>query len=225
MIPAFTRNSTLVTDHTDRLADHIDQRVQLHDIAWEDYEQLVTSRGDQCGVRVTYLEGALELMAPSIYHESLKTRLARLLETYAETVGIELEGYGSWTVKSQPRARGFEADECYIIGPIEEPPEIPDIAIEVVWTSGGIDKLEVYRGLGVPEVWMWQAGSLRFFLLQEDGYLTGTRSRLLPDLDPALIARCMAQKSQTRAVRALRSALGESNERVGWTKPAPGRRA
>jgi hypothetical protein len=32
------------------------------------------------------------------------------------------------------------------------PPQVPDIAIEVVWTSGGIDKLEVYRGLDVPEV-------------------------------------------------------------------------
>ncbi|WP_133510945.1 Uma2 family endonuclease [Candidatus Thiosymbion oneisti] len=213
MIPALTQDSALVTDQMDRLADHIDQRVHLHDIAWEDYERLVAARGDQCGVRVTYLEGELELMAPSIHHESLKTRLARLVEAYAETVGIELEGYGSWTVKSEPQARGFEADECYVIGPIEELPEIPDIAIEVVWTSGGIDKLEVYRGLGVPEVWAWQAGSLRFFLLQGDGYLTGTRSRLLPDLDPALIARCMAQESQTRAVRALRSALGEKIER------------
>jgi len=67
--------------------------------------------------------------------------------------------------------------------------------------------------LGVPEVWMWQAGSLRFFLLQEDNYLTGTRSRLFPGLDPALIACCIAQESQTRSVRALRSALvRESSE-------------
>ena len=54
---------------------------------------------------------------------------------------------------------------------------------------------------------------MRFFLLQEDQYLTSTRSRLLADLDPALIARCMAKKSQTKAVRALRSALSEIVER------------
>ncbi len=90
MIPTLTQDSALVTDHIDRLADHIDQRVHLHAIAWEDYERLVAARGDQCSMRVTYLKGELELMAPSIHHESLKTRLARLLEAYAETVGIEL---------------------------------------------------------------------------------------------------------------------------------------
>lgn len=190
MIPVLIQDSTPVVDH-------MDQRVRLHDIAWEDYERLLAARGDQCGVRVTYLEGELEFMTPSIDHESRKTRLARLLEAYAETVGIELEGFGSWTVKSEPRARGVEADECYIVGPITETPQRPDIAIEVIWTSGGLDKLEVYRGLEVSEVWIWQGGVLRFFLFQEDQYLTSTRSRLLADLDPALIARCMAQRSQT----------------------------
>jgi len=200
MIPASTQSSAPV-------ADRIDQRIRLHGIGWEDYVQLLAARGDQCGVRVTYLEGELELMNPSVDHESLKTRLGRLLEAYADELGIELEGFGSWTVRSQERERGVEADECYILGPIAEMPEIPDIAIEVVWTTGGIDKLAVYRGLGVPEVWIWQEGSLRFFLLQEDGYLAGARSRLLADLDPALIARCMAEASQTEAVRALRAAL------------------
>jgi len=127
--------------------------------------------------------------------------------------GIELEGFGSWTLKSQPERRGAEADECYLMGPILEMPPMPDIAIEVIWTSGGIDKLEVYRGLGVPEVWIWQGGALRFFLLEETRYLGSTRSRLLPGLDPALIVRCMGEPSQTAAVRALRAALrGERDD-------------
>ena len=45
--------------------------------------------------------------------------------------------------------RGVEPDECYCLGTLAE---IPDIAIEIALTSGGIDKLEVYRGLQVPEV-------------------------------------------------------------------------
>ena len=136
--------------------EHIDQRVRLHDIDWEGYESFLTLRGEQGGTRVTYLDGELELMSPSINHELLKKTLARLLETYAEERGIELNGYGSWTVKSAGTKRGVEADECYVVGLRDAPPEIPDIAIEVVWTSGGIDKLEVYRGLGVPEVWFWR---------------------------------------------------------------------
>ncbi len=188
--------------------DNLDQRVCLHDIAWADYEALLAARGDQPGVRVTYLEGELELMTPSVHHESLKTRLARLVEAYAEEAGIALEGFGSWTVKSPATRRGAEVDECYVIGPFTELPEIPDVAIEVVWTRGGIDKLEVYRGLGVREVWVWQDGGLRFFLLQDGAYLAATRSGLLPGLDPGLIAQCMEAPSQTEALKRLRAALG-----------------
>ncbi len=193
---------------TQPLSDSLDQRVCLHDIAWADYESLLAARGDQPGVRVTYLDGELELMTPSVHHESLKTRLARLVEAFAEEAGIALEGFGSWTLKSQTKRRGAEADECYVIGPIATLPEVPDIAIEVVWTRGGIDKLEVYRGLGVREVWVWQDGGLRFDLLQDGAYLAATRSDLLPGLDPGLIARCMEAPSQTEALKRLRAALG-----------------
>lgn len=51
-------------------------------------------RGEQSGTRVAYLHGELELMSPSIKHELLKM-LARLLGSYAEERGIELNGYGS----------------------------------------------------------------------------------------------------------------------------------
>jgi Uma2 family endonuclease len=204
MIPALNHPPTI-------LVEHIDQRVRLHDISWEGYESFLALRGEQSGARVTYWNGELELMSPSINHEIFKKTLARLLEAYAEERGIELNGYGSWTVKSAKDKLGVEADECYVVGLRDAEPTIPDIAIEVVWTSGGIDKLEVYRGLRVSEVWFWQKSALRFFVLQDQGYLASARSRLLPDLDPALIARCMGEPSQTQAVRALRAALRDAD--------------
>lgn len=206
MQPAFVPYSGLESPH-------LDQRVQLHGISWSDYESLLVMRGEHSGVRITYLEGELELMTPSIDHEALKKQLARLLEAYAEERDLELEGYGSWTVKSASTERGVEADECYVVGPRATPPERPDLSIEVIWTSGGIDKLEVYRGLGVPEVWFWQEGSLRFHILHGDVYMPSSRSRLLPELDPALIVRFMGEVSQTQAVRAYRAALRESSTR------------
>ena len=189
------------------MPEAIDQRVRLHGISWADFEALLAARGDQPGVRVTYLCGELELMTPSVHHESLKTRLARIVEFYAEEIGIPLEGFGSWTLRSEARRRGAEADECYVIGPIDGDPELPDLAIEVVWTSGGIDKLEVYRGLGVPEVWIWQDGRLGFHLLRDGIYHQAARSAVLAQMDPALIVRCMAESSQTDAIRRLRSEL------------------
>ena len=193
-------------------AAHGDQRVRLHDVGWREYESLLTIRGEQSGVRLTYLEGELELMRPSIEHEALKTRLARLLEAYAEERGIELEGYGSWTVKSEDRQRGAEADECYVLGTPATSPQAPDLAIAVVWTSGGIDKLEVYRGLGVAEVWFWRDGGLRFFILQGERHVGATRSGLLPGLDPELLARFMTGATQTQAARAYRAALRDQEQ-------------
>nr|VFJ64413.1 MAG: Putative restriction endonuclease [Candidatus Kentron sp. FW] len=185
----------------------IDQRVMLHGINWQDYEALLAMRGDSGGTRVTYLKGEVEFMSPSIDHELFKTRLARLLEAYAEERDIELEGYGSWTVRKEVKERGVEADECYSVGPRKGRPEIPDISIEVVWTGSGIDKLEVYRGLEIPEVWFWKDGALHFHILRHGNYELAPRSVLLPELDPALLCRFMTGTSQTQAVRAYRQAL------------------
>jgi Uma2 family endonuclease len=184
-----------------------DQHVVMHALRWQDYETLLAIRGDRATPRLTYLEGDLELMTPALEHETAKTLLGRLIETYAEERGLDLQGCGSWTVRAPAKGRGVEPDECYVLGVWTEPPAVPDLAIEVVWTSGGIDKLEVYRGLGVPEVWFWQNSALRIHHLEDDAYVERPRSRLLPDLDPNLIVRFMGYRSQIQAVQGLRAAL------------------
>jgi len=188
-----------------------DQRVTLHGVSWEQYEALLEMRGDGSSLRVTYLEGELELMSPSEDHKFDKKTLARLIEAYAEEAGIKINGYGSWTVKRKSVRRGAEADECYILGPRVTTLTRPDFVIEVVRTSGGIDKLAVYQSLEVPEVWFWQQGKLEFHRLVGDNYVLATRSELImPGLDPALIGHCMQVPDQDDAVRALRAAMRTS---------------
>lgn len=184
-----------------------DQRVLLWGAQWADYERLQELRGEGAVPRLTYLDGVLELMTPSVYHEGDKTRLGRLIEAWAEEADVPLEGFGSWTLKAEAKQRGAEADECYVLGPLEGEPALPDFVIEVVRTSGGIDKLAVYRGLGVPEVWFWQRRQLSFFALAEDGYHRVERSRFVPGLDLDLIKSCMDAPTQTEAVRQLRRAM------------------
>ena len=184
----------------------VDQRVILHGMSWQAYEAILAWRGESSGIRLTYLEGALELMSPAWRHESDKKLLARLLEAWAEETNTLLEGGGSWTVKDPSVERGAEADECYLVGRVE-PGNAPDIAIEVVWTSGGIDKLEVWRKLGAREVWIWKNGALSFHVLRGERYVRKDRSERLPKLDPALITRCMGAASQTEAVKQLRRAM------------------
>ncbi|KYF51660.1 hypothetical protein BE04_01100 [Sorangium cellulosum] len=183
-----------------------DQHVILHGMTWKDYEILLAVRGDRAGVRMYYLNGAIELMSPSRSHEGVKTTIARLLEAYCDERGIELSGYGAWTLRNAPKERGAEPDECYIVGDTNK--EVPDLAIEVVWTHGGLDKLEIYRGLGVPEVWVWdREEGLRVFALSDERVEPRARSAFLPELDPAWLAGFLEQPTQSQAVRALRAAL------------------
>ena len=183
----------------------------LHGVTWNGLENILAARGDEAGVRITYHEGELELMSPSRSHEFVKTLLGRLLEVYAEEAGIELEGYGSWTIKKRAAESAAEPDECYVVGAREA--DAPDIAVEVVWTGGGIGKLAVYGQLGVREILYWHDNHLRLFSLGKDGrYRPAKRSRFLPGLDLNLVERCLTESSQTRAVRRFRAALrGERN--------------
>src|SRR5437870_43161 len=108
-----------------------DQRVTLHDVTWSDFELILQIRGDRAGVRMTYLNGVLELMTPSVDHEGIKTTIGRLLEAYAEEKGLPFNGFGSWTLKNARRARALEPDECYSLSLGR--PTRPDLAIEVVF--------------------------------------------------------------------------------------------
>jgi Uma2 family endonuclease len=195
-----------VTSNPRNAASTYDHRVTLHGVTWEQYEALLAIRGDGAGVRMAYLEGELELMSPSRSHESIKKFLARLLEAYAEEKGLELNGFGSMTLRNRPKERGVEPDECYELG---GPKESPDIAIEVVWTSGGLDKLEIYKALGVREVWIWRDGHIEVHALRSEQYEPVARSEILPELDLVRLAELADTASQTQAVREFRRGLRE----------------
>jgi Uma2 family endonuclease len=181
-----------------------DQRVILDGLDWWQFETMIAIRGDRAGVRLTYLEGQLEIMSPSRSHEIKNKTFARLLESYADEMGLVLEGYGSMTMRKAVARRGIEPDESYAIGASKE---TPDLALEVIWTHGGLDKLEVYRELGVREVWIWENDRLHLHALRGDRYAEIARSELLPKLDTALLERCLMCPTQTEAVRAFRAAL------------------
>lgn len=183
-----------------------DQRVVTFAAPWAHYEVQLALRGEKSVPRIAYLDGALEIMTPSRSHERIKSTLGRLVETYALERGIEFSAYGSWTLKHAPKEAGGEPDECYIVG-TDQNKDVPDLAIEVIWTSGGIDKLEIYRRLAVGEVWFWQDGRIDVYVLRGDRYEPGTRSALFPDLDLALVCSLLDRPTTSQAVRALRDAL------------------
>jgi len=184
--------------------EDLDQRVTLDGIDWWQYETFLAIRGDRGGVRVTYLEGQLEIMSPSQSHGRLAKLIARLLEAYADEKGLVFEGYKSMTMRSAPNLRGIEPDECYAVGAAKDS---PDMAVEVIWTHGGLDKLDVYRGLGVREVWIWKKEDLKAYELRGDAYVEISQSVVIPGLTPAFIAGFLDCETQTEAVRTMRATL------------------
>lgn len=190
-----------MTTQAAQTAREEDQRITFHGVTWDRYGLFLAIRGDNAGIRVTYMAGELELMTPSGGHEWVKKTIGRLLEAYAAEKELVLEGYGSWTLRAAVRAVGVEPDECYMLGPIRK--ERPDLAIEVAWTPGGLDKLEIYARLKVPEVWIWSDGAITVHVLEEGGFVVAERSRVFPELDIRRFATFLDRPTQTEAVREL----------------------
>ena len=149
-------------------------------------------------------------MSPGWRHELAGKMIARLVEAYAEERDLPLNGFGRWTMRKKRRRRGCEADECYILGRKGER-RVAQLAIEVEQSRLGIDKLDIYRGLGVGEVWRWRAGRIQVHVLRRRragrAFVEVARSKLLPELDLELLTRFVATEDQTASVKAFRKAL------------------
>lgn len=193
-----------LVDHDDTPTE--DQIVVLHGVSWADYERILAVRGDASVPRLNYVEGELELMTPSWPHESIKRRIGQLTEVWCLERGVEFSAGGAWTVKKKKAKSGLEPDECYVCGPVKGAKR-PDLAIEVVWTSGGVSKLEGYAALGVKEVWFWRRGRISVHVLEGNGYVDSASSRVLPGIDLVQLASYLDRETDSRAIREYRAAI------------------
>lgn len=82
-----------------------------------------------------------------------------------------------------------------------------EIRGEVVWTSGGLDKLEVYRRLGVGEVWIGSRGQIQVYRLDGERYLLAEASGVLSGIDLRQLERYLELSTTSRAMREYRAAL------------------
>jgi Uma2 family endonuclease len=195
-----------------------ERRLVIGGLTFKDYVLLGDVLGHRPSLRLTYLEGTLEIMTTSLTHEQLKKLLGRLLELYALVRGVRIHGFGNATFRKEEVERGLEPDECYCIDTVKS---YPDLAVEIVVSRPLVDKLAVYRGLGVREVWVYevtpmgetpkppaQPAKLTVHRLEQAGYVVASRSAFFPDLDPELLAAHLQMPDQDAAVRALWENLG-----------------
>ena len=181
-----------------------EQRLIVTGMSWDEYEQFIESLGDSAAYRTIYLEGVLEIMSPSRRHEVSTENIGRLLEVYLEVAEIDFWGLGSTTLRVRKGEAGKEPDKCYCL---ETEKEFPDLAIEVIVTSGNIKILEVYRRLEIKEVWLWQDDQLNVYYLENEQYSLQEKSKLLPNLNLNLLCQFINHPNPRLAMKEFREKL------------------
>jgi Uma2 family endonuclease len=174
-------------------------RLVLHDVGWNDYEAMLDIVGER-HIRVTYDRGTMEVAMPSQRHERATQLFGLFVPRLAEKLEILYEPLGMTTWRKPDAERGLEADQCYYIQNQAvvrdrelldldiDPP--PDLAIEVDITSSSLNRMEIYAGLRVPEVWRYDGQAVTFFRLSPEGqYQESDESLSFPGLRPGDVLR------------------------------------
>ncbi|OYQ63721.1 hypothetical protein B9G53_15520 [Pseudanabaena sp. SR411] len=165
------------------------QSTILHEIDWEQFESILQDLGDKRRSRIAYLNGVLEIVMPLPEHEKIKVLIGDFVKALLETMEIDFEGFGSTTFKRVDKLAGLEPDDCFYIqnniamrgirklDMTIDPP--PDLAIEVDVTSK--TKFDVYRILGVPELWLYDE-TLKIYILRDGEYVESQLSPIFGDI-------------------------------------------
>jgi Uma2 family endonuclease len=173
-------------------AEPAESRLVLHNVRWEDYERFCELFAGH-NVRLAYQEGSLEIMAPSMGHESRAYSSGRAVDILAEEMEIPILPGRSVTLKRRAVSRGIEADNSFWIANearVRDKKEIdlevdppPDLFVEVEVSRSFLDRLEIAARLKVPEVWRIRGADLRVFLLQPEGtYVESDHSAAFPGI-------------------------------------------
>ena len=176
-----------------------EHRFLLPGVDWEGYEALLKMIGDG-RTRITYDRGDVELMSPSQDHEAYAELIGRIILTVTEELRIPCCSLRSTTWRKKVVDGGLEADNCFYLASLAQvggkkdidlnidPP--PDLAIEIEISRSALNRLRVYAGLGVPEVWRFDGERLVVHVLQSDGaYKTVPASPSVPAVRPDEVVR------------------------------------
>ncbi len=164
-----------------------DQTLSLSGMTWTDYEKFNSE--EDLGYRVSYFNGVITLVSPSKNHERIAQTIAILICAYCRKFNLLYFPMGSTRLENKPLA-GKEPDVSFSFNTDKD---IPDLVIEVIFSSGSIDDLNKYQAIGVKEVWFWKNKKLTFYELQSEGYTEITNSKLLSNLTSEVLEKFVNQ--------------------------------
>ncbi len=200
------------------ITKHRADRVMLYNIGWQQFENLLQDLGENRAARVAYDDGNLEIMTPLPEHEYYKKVISTAVEDIAEELNLDYESLGSTTWKQERKMAGIEADDCFYFQnealvrgrldlDLQKDPS-PDLALEIDVTSKSLNRFSIYARLGIPEIWCYDSGELKIYLLQAGEYLESEKSLVFPSLEIRDLPQIIEQ-NRANGRRAIRKAVRE----------------
>jgi Uma2 family endonuclease len=180
-----------------------DERVVLDHVSWETYESLLDDDVERRVPRITYDQGAMELVTPSMPHEEDADTIAQMVKIVSAVAGISIRSVASTTFRRRDLQRGFEPDASFYIqnaprirGQREvdlaiDPP--PDLVLEMEMSRSALNKLALFADMGIPEVWRCDGEDITILLLHEDEYRAASASFALPVLTGEVLSRFLTE--------------------------------
>jgi Uma2 family endonuclease len=168
--------------------------VRISHVSWDDYEKLTEVFAERPALRLTYDNGELEIMVPSLDHDFGDRFLADLVPILTRAFKLPYRPGGSVTMKLKKKLKAIEADDVFWIANAAKlagvrdldlkihPP--PDLAIEVDVSHSSMNRLRIYAKLGVPEVWRLDGDTLTFHVLVGKKYEVHAHSLTFPPVTP-----------------------------------------
>ena len=186
-----------------------DDCVLLPHVSWETYEKLLSDDEGRRVPRLTYDQGVLELVTPSMPHEEDARTITRIVDLVAANLRIPIRSVGSTTFRRKDLERGFEPDASFYIQNEErirgqqvvdlsvDPP--PDIVLEMEVSRSAIDKLGLFASMGISEVWRCAGQRVFVFILdrERDSYRESTHSLALSVLSSDVLTSFLAESRTT----------------------------
>jgi Uma2 family endonuclease len=173
--------------------DNLQQKDKLFicsNTSWDEYEAILQQKDNSSAYRISFLNGVLKIMSPSRNHEIIKDFIYLLIVAYCDAIELDYYPLGSTTLKQKDKSVGKEPDTSFCFGSLKQ---IPDLAVEVVFSSGSVEDLEKYQKLGVKEVWFWINNQLEIYSLVDVRYQKQNSSDNLPGLDVNLLNKYISQ--------------------------------
>jgi Uma2 family endonuclease len=192
--------------------------VTIPNISWLEFESILEELGEKRSARIAYSKETLEIMVPLPEHEIPRDLISDIVKILLKSAGRKYQPFGSTTFKREGAA-GIEPDACFyilnyqrMIGRRRLQPDSPppDLAIETDVTSK--TTIDAYLAIGVPEVWVYDSGRLRIYLLQDGEYVESDISPNFPGiaivpLISATVERAW-QVGNLQAIEEFESAIG-----------------